>query len=470
MSLLSATLRRAQLADGSIVDLRLQQGVLTACASALPDSADEQIDADGRAVGVALKDHHLHLYAAAVARSSLACGPDQVQTSGQLQAHIRQASPGADGWIRGVGYHDGHAGPLNRSLLDACCPDVPVRIQHASGRLWILNSAAIEKLGDVPWQSDADRQQGHLVDRDAWLGQCLRRQQSAPPSLAAVSQELASHGVVALTDTSPANDLHSYAGLQQAQQSGELRQRLYMMGQPSLHQACTDQTDSERLRIGAWKVHLLESALPDFEALCEGIGQAHAQSRPVAFHCVSRTELVFALAALEQAGSLRGDRIEHAGVCPDDCLLQIKKLGLWVVTQPVFIHDRGDRYLREVAEQDQPWLYRLRSFVDQAVPLAGSSDAPYGQLNPWLGIQAALDRCTQGGVCVGADEALNFEQALGLYQGELTSPGQPARWRLGQPVDLCLYANDWAGIRQRPAATRTLLTLERGRVIWRDAV
>ena len=50
---------------------------------------------------------------------------------------------------------------------------------------------------------------------------------------------------------------------------------------------------TKKLQLGGWKVHLLESDLPDFDGLCAAMRQVHASGRPVAFHCVSRVELVF---------------------------------------------------------------------------------------------------------------------------------------------------------------------------------
>ena len=47
------------------------------------------------------------------------------------------------GWLRGVAYHESVAGPLDRDRLDAWVADRPLRVQHRSGALWMLNSAGI---------------------------------------------------------------------------------------------------------------------------------------------------------------------------------------------------------------------------------------------------------------------------------------------------------------------------------------
>lgn len=465
---LTAQLRNARLLDGRVCDLRIQQGVLTQMQPALPDDGSELIDVDGRAVTVALKDHHLHLNAAAVAAASLMCAPPDVASREQLAQRLSRALPDAQGWVRALGFHEAHVGEVQRQDLDRWRSDVPVRLQHASGRLWVFNSKAIQQLGDaVPWASSQDQARGHLLDQDAWLSRNLRARPGArPPDLTALSQQLASWGVVALTDTTPANDEHSLAALRSAHVEGRLRQRIAMMGQDSLNPLYAD-PPQQGVGIAALKIHLLESALPDFDALCQRLRQAHAHTRPVAFHCVSRAELVYALAALDTAGSIAGDRIEHAGVCPDETLQMMRDLGVWVVTQPVFVAQRGDRYRQQVAAEDQPWLYRLQSLLQAGIAVAGSSDAPYGDLNPWQGIAAAMQRRTAQGHIMGEHEALSFEQALALYQGDLMQPGKPCQLHCGQHVDLCVLDQDWQQLSAQPQQASACLVLESGRVIWR---
>src|SRR4029434_3852455 len=131
------------------------------------------------------------------------------------------------------------------------------------------------------------------------------------------------------------------------------------------------------------KVLLDEAALPPLDHLVGQIGRAHAAGRGVAFHCVTRTELVFALAALETAGSRR-DRIEHAAQVPDAVLRLLAKLRPTIVTQPGFVHAHGDRYRRDIASCEHDELYRYAALLRAGVPVAPSSDAPYGPANPWI--------------------------------------------------------------------------------------
>ena len=137
------------------------------------------LDADGGALLPGLHDHHIHLMALAVAKASVRCGPPQIRSLGSLASALRERRD-SRGWIRGVGYHESVAGQLDRARLDELVPDRPVRIQHRSGALWVVNSAAVDQLGldrgvDQPGvERDAEgHATGRLFRLDSWLRQHL---------------------------------------------------------------------------------------------------------------------------------------------------------------------------------------------------------------------------------------------------------------------------------------------------------
>lgn len=436
-----------------------------------PPPEAEIIDANGGALLPGLNDHHLHLAALAAARDSVDCGPSAVADAQQLAERLRAAASGrtAGDWLRGIGYHEATAGAIDAGWLDAQVDWCPVRIQHRGGRLWVLNSRAVELLQparDAPLEQSGGRWTGRLYDGDVWLRSRLQAiTPDAFPDLGPVSRELAAYGITGLTDTTPHNGAEALARFRAARRDGRLLQPVLAMGDQSLD--TMDSAWHEGVARGARKFHLLEAALPDLDATVAAIAQSHAADRPVAFHCVTRAELVFALAALRAAGTHGGDRIEHASVTPPELLAEIRDLGLTVVTQPVFVAERGDQYLEAVAADDQPWLYRLQGFVQARVPLAGSSDAPFGTPDPWAAMQAAVDRETRVGATIGAGEALTPEQALALYTARLEAPGtEPARLTVGAAANLCLLAQPWATAREHLASVRVGCTVIAGECVW----
>lgn len=457
-------IRHATDLAGRRCELLIRDGRIAAMADRLEERGATVIDAGGGLVIAGLRDHHLHLYAEAVRGRSLACEAASVGGREGLARALRCARPDAQGWIRGVGFHPEELGALSRDDLDAWRGDCPVRIQHASGRLWYCNSAAIRALGDGPWRIEQGINTGELPDADAWLRDRLG---GTVPDLSELSAQMARFGVVAVTDTGPRNDAQTLRQLRAAFARGELRQRVLMMGDASLDALWPRQVRWFRgVRPGPHKFHLLESDLPDLDVLVAAIRASHQCGRPVAFHCVSRTELVFALAALESAGSLAGDRIEHGGVCPAELIPELRRLGLTVVSQPGFIASRGDRYVAEVDADDLPHLYRLGTLLRANVGLAGSSDAPHGDLNPWRGMAAAVDRLTAAGALLGGDERVTPEQALGLYSGDLLCPRQPLTLSRGGWADLCVLDRPWSQLRENLARAQVLMSLSRGQPVW----
>lgn len=441
------------------MDVRIDGGCLQSVAPQLmPWPGEDVIDAQGHALLPGLHDHHLHLAALAVALDSLPCGPPELMTCDALAAalHERVARPGEDEWIRGVGYHESVAGDIDRNWLDHIVPQRPVRIQHRSGRLWICNSRALERLG-MPQHVD-----GRLLDADDWLRERLP---CHFPSLHRVSRLLAAQGVTGVTDTTPYNDLAQCQHFVAARAAGALWQDVLLMGDARLD----NMQETAGLWRGATKFHLHEYVLPDFDGLVAAMQRSHAAGRPVAVHCVTVVELIFALGAMEAAGAHPGDRIEHASRVPPDVLPFLTARHVTVVSQPNFIFERGDAYRQTIEVADQPWLYRLRSLQEAGIALAGSTDAPFGKAQPWLAMQAAVERRSREGVVLGAAEALTPEAALRLFLSPLSAPGSVAR-RIeeGAVADLCLLDRSWAHARAALGNVRVSACFKEGKALSID--
>jgi predicted amidohydrolase YtcJ len=387
------------------------------------------LDAAGGAVIPGLHDHHIHLYALAAARESVAVGPPDVRAPSEFVAAIRAAArslaPGR--WLRGVGYHESVLGRLDRWVLDAATGNRPVRVQHRTGIEWVVNSSAVRELGldglDHPGvERTADGvPTGRLTRMDDWLGRVLP---STPPDVESIGREASRLGVVAFTDATP---------LRTAEQTGALVRA-------GLRQRVTYMTAPDAGDTGAWpegrgpvKVILDDNRLPALENLAETVARAHAAGRSVAVHCVTRTQTVLTVAALRSAGSRRGDRIEHGSVIPGELTAALLDLGVTVVTNPGFVHARGDSYVREVDPADLGLLYRCGSLLRAGVAVAGGTDAPYGPADPWLSIATAVGRVTSGGAVLGAGERIDAMEALGLF----TAGREVA---IGHRADLCLLA------------------------------
>jgi predicted amidohydrolase YtcJ len=387
-------IHRATLLDGRVADVRVGERVVDVAPSLPPEPGEDILDARLGAVLPGLHDHHLHVRAAAAALDSLLVGPPAVRTEVEFADTLAAAAPGSDGWIRAIGYHDSVAGQLDRTRLDALVPRTPLRVQHRSGALWILNSAALTRIGL------AEHADGRLRSTDPRSAAVPRRL----PDIPGLGRRLTGYGITGITDATPdlsADDL--------AELTSQLRQRLH--------------------RLAPGKMILHDDAL-DLDALTSWIAERHTVGVPVAVHCVTAAQLVVTIAALKAAGPHPRDRIEHAAMVPDDAVADLVDLGVTVVTQPNFVAERGDQYRQDIPPDEQPQLWRLASLIEAGVPVAASTDAPFGALDPWAAMRAAVDR--------PGPERVPAAQALQLFLGRADQPAHPRTVAAGQPADLCV--------------------------------
>lgn len=441
--------------DGEVVNVTVSRRVISTISSPATEGARDRgdeaavIDGHGGALLPGLWDHHIHLLALAAARRSVDLGGVAGRVDLRpLRDATELAAPGQ--WIRAVGYYptDGH--DLDRYGLDLIAPDHPVRVQHSSGAMWILNSVALSDLDldtapDGVELDDEGRPTGRLYGADDWLTPQLHA--TDPPDLTDVGTELARYGVVGVTDATPFNSTDGLAALARAAE--DIPQHVVATGGPVL----ADHPFPTRVRRGPVKLLLADHSLPTLDDVTVWIDRAHRAKRPVMIHCVTRASLVLALSAWDQAGSFTGDRIEHGSVIPPELDRSIARHRLTVVTQPNFIAERGDRYLDEVDAEDIAHLYPCRRLLDQGIRVGGSTDAPFGHPDPWTAIAAATQRISPSGRRVGDDRPLTVERALELF---LTAPDDPGgRPRLiepGRPADLCLLDRPVADVRATVAA------------------
>lgn len=410
--------------EGRRTDVSIADGVIEAIGTSLPAGGGEEIDGRGGALLPGLHDHHLHLMALAASRTSVDCskGLDGLPSA-----------PGA--WIRGVGF----PGSVDRHVLDALVPDRPVRVQHRSGALWMLNTVALRRV-ELDQSGDVERDQDGEPTGRLWRYDARLRRQlpDAPPPLLAVVDDLLALGITSVTDATP--DL----GPEAVRLLTGLPLDVTLLGDPN--------------GSAPQKILLHDHDLPSWDELVGRVRTARRADRAVAVHCVTRHSLVLTLAVLAEVGRQPGDRVEHAAVVPDPSAL----VGLRVVTQPGFLADRGDDYARDVDPEDLPHLYRHRSLLTAGVDVVASSDAPYGPLDPWAVIRAARDRRTPAGAVLGPDDRVSAAVALAGY---LTGPGGERRRIVpGAVADLTLLHVPLADALADPRAEMVHLALTRGSV------
>ncbi|MCW2902363.1 MAG: amidohydrolase [Streptosporangiaceae bacterium] len=393
---------------GDNVDCQVTEGMVTALGPRLEAPVGTLVlDGRGGALLPGLADHHLHLRAAAAARHSY-------DLRGGTDLSALSELTGA-GWLRVIGA----GAPLSRADVDRACSSRPVRVQHRSGAVWTLNSAGVDLLRAGLTGEEA--RTGQLWRSDGRLRRLLGG--TVQSGLGELGKELAARGVTHVTDATPDLDDAAVAGLRHAIPQNVLA--LGSLGGP-----------------GPRKLVVADHDLAASDTLNARIAAAHEAGRPVAVHCVTQVALALTIAALDTVGALPGDRIEHAAVCDDAAADRLAEHGVTIVTQSTLFARHGRRYLADTDPADRDHLWRHAGLLARGLAVALSSDGPYGDLDPWHTVAAAVTRRTHDGIPFLPDEAVTPRVALGSL---LASPSDPAgaqrAVRTGAVADLCLLAD-----------------------------
>lgn len=458
-------IRDAEINGRPGLDCRVAAGSVTEIGPNLePAPHDTVLEGRGGALVPGLADHHIHLTALAAWRASadLTDVPPR-----ELPSALRSAEPDAAGWVRAVGYDDVLHGDLDRTVLDAWLPATPLRVQHRSGALWILNSAALAltsaESSDHPGieREPSGRASGRIWRADGWLRD---RVPGSPPHLRELGHELASYGITHVSDASPDPGGAGARLLAEAVREGDLPQHVAIMS------PAVPRTSHPRLTAGPVKLIVPDHEPPDLDELTSGIRDAHATGRPVAVHCVTRQAVALTLAALDEAGNRDGDRVEHCAVADLATARALAERRIRVVTQPTLLTRRGDSYRHRIDSADQSDLWRYATLHRVGVLVAPSSDAPYGNPDPWAGIRAAAERRTPSGHVLGSGERVPAALVLAGLHTELDDPGGvPRIVQVGAAADLTLLDRPLA-VALRDCDSRCVaVTIVMGKPVYRRA-
>ncbi|MFU8811831.1 MAG: amidohydrolase [Balneolaceae bacterium] len=152
------------------------------------------------------------------------------------------------------------------------------------------------------------------------------------------------------------------------------------------------------------------------------------------------------LDAFEHAANELGDqsgmrhRIEHAQIVHPDDIPRFVELDLVASMQP--IHATSDMNMAEdrVGSERIKTSYAWQTFLDQGTVIAGGSDFPVEEVNPFYGLYAAVTRKDHEGMPPGgwyseqamsrveALRAFTIDAAYGAHQEEVIGTLEPGKW------------------------------------------
>lgn len=434
--------------------------------------ARRTVDLKGANVLPGFHDAHHHVMLTGNRLASLRLRPDSVSSLDELYDAVAAfAAERAEGaFVIGAGYDQNSlGGHPTADRLDRIAGGRPVILEHVSGHMLVMNTAAFERAGypgreNVPEidgghvDRDADgRPTGLLMERAMNLGTALLHPASPADiqhRLKLASDYAVRHGLTSLTEPGGGAPMDEY---QRAIELGSMRPRLTVMPwAEALHEIELVKDESvrfgldegirtglgdDRLRIGPMKLmsdgsligrsaamHSCYAEEPDNtgfmrwdpEELRRQVVGAHRAGWSVAVHAIGDAAVDHALDAFEtaQREMPRPDvrhRIEHFAVASDAQIRRTAQLGVIPVPQGRFISEFGDGMAAALGPERARLCYRMQSLLRAGLVLPGSSDSPVSDAEPILSIHDMVNRRTASGAAFTPEERVSVRDAVRAY-------------------------------------------------------
>ena len=393
------------------------------------------LDLGGRCVLPGLNDSHVHFTSYALSRRALdlagAATLDEVQAL--VAERARDIRSGE--WILGRGWDQerwpGRRFPKARDL-DTAAPDHPVMLKAKSGHALVANSLALRLAGVTAGTPDPP---GGRIGRDAEgrpdgmlfedSAMCLVADLVPVPGPgetdAALREAFPTAWRVGLTAIHDMDGLIPFAACQRLHARGELGLRVAKYLPASVLDSVPEiglqaGLGDDWLRVAGIKVFVdgalgsrtaamlapyagepenVGVATMDAETLRATARKATAGGLPLAVHAIgdrANRMVLDALAGVGEAGVHRlCHRIEHVQLLHPDDVGRLAALGVVASMQPVHATqdcEMADRYWGDRCATAYAW----RSLLEAGTVLAFGSDCPVEDLNPFVGIHAAVTR------------------------------------------------------------------------------
>jgi predicted amidohydrolase YtcJ len=108
-------------------------------------------------------------------------------------------------------------------------------------------------------------------------------------------------------------------------------------------------------------------------------------------------------------------RVHHAYFPTAETLRLMAKHKIPAVVSNPFLVNLGESFVASLGEERAARAMPMRTYLDVGIPLAGSSDSPVSDYNPWVGIYAAVTRTTVAGRVLCPEEHITVREALRSY-------------------------------------------------------
>jgi predicted amidohydrolase YtcJ len=388
-------------------------------------SAARHINLEGKTVTPGFIDSHIHLYAYGemLLRQADLVGSGSIdEILSRIRALITRRPTG---WLQGHGFDNDKLREKRfptRADLDKISKTQPIIISRICGHAIVANSAAIALLSPHE-RAAGDDNSGLYTENAAWAFYKLIPQlavEEGEEAILAAAQVALSTGITAvetLLDTP--GQMIAYSRLHQKN-----RLPLRVVGMPpysaveDLHKfGIRSRFGDDRLQFGACKffsdgsLGAQTAALADPyadnsqtrglriydpEDLKQKCRDAQSKGFQLAIHAIGDQALRETLDAIEfaldgESNEIHRHRVEHASLCPPDCLERMAKNKIVVTVQPQFV--TSDTWTpNRLGPARTPFAYPFKSMQNSGVPIALSSDCPVEKLDAFDTLAAAVGR------------------------------------------------------------------------------
>ena len=476
-------------------------------AHSLLDSTDVVVDVGGALVTPGFVDAHVHMTSTGLVLDGLDLS--QVRSRRELLdavAHHAAAQPG--GVLLGHGWdettwrgEDGDRTPPTRTEIDAACGNRPAYLTRIDVHSALVSTALIR---DVPGVEEAEgfdptgalsREAHHQVRAFALAsvdGQQRRRahlrvlehaarrgivclQENAGPAISSETD------LIELLKTSTDfngprvsaywAELAQTGGIERARELGAIGVAgdLFVDGAIGSRTAClcgpyADSPD----KTGA--------AYLDSDDVAEHVASASRAGVQAGFHVIGDQACHTVVAGILRAAETVGEecirasvhRLEHAEMLSDADIAVMARLGIVASMQPMFDAlwgDPGGMYEQRLGMARSSRMNRIKELHSRQVPVAFSSDSPVTEMDPWLGIRAAVLHHTHA-ERVDVETAIDLHSRGGWHAMRVDAAGTLAA---GAPAHVSIWKTESAAVPDftfDEALPQCLATIVDGRVIY----
>ncbi len=154
------------------------------------------------------------------------------------------------------------------------------------------------------------------------------------------------------------------------------------------------------------------------EQLTSLVKKARKRLMPIAVHAIGDRAVEAVIQAIEASPLHTGerDRIIHAQILRPDLIQKLKNMNVVLDIQPTFVASDFPWVMERIGNVRLKNSYSWKTLMDAGIMCAGGSDAPIEEINPLLGIRAAVDRrATYDHLVYQAEEKLSVFEAISLY-------------------------------------------------------